>query len=84
MSFACCFDLRHKWTHWLVGCVSLFPIKSLFLNSHLFLNFRYKKDQDIALVATCTLHNLLNASLLSESGPPLIEFEVTHCEFAAP
>ncbi|KAL3532002.1 hypothetical protein ACH5RR_005523 [Cinchona calisaya] len=35
----------------------------------------YKKDQDVALVATCTLHNLLNASLLSESGPPLLEFE---------
>ncbi|KAI5680712.1 hypothetical protein M9H77_01939 [Catharanthus roseus] len=35
----------------------------------------YKKDQDIALVATCSLHNLLNASLLSDSGPPLIDFE---------
>lgn len=35
----------------------------------------YKKDQDIALVATCSLHNLLNASLLSETGPPLLDFE---------
>lgn len=35
----------------------------------------YKKDHDIAFVATCSLHNLLNASLLSESGPPLLDFE---------
>ncbi|XP_057983736.1 protein SHOOT GRAVITROPISM 6 isoform X2 [Malania oleifera] len=35
----------------------------------------YKKDQEIALLATCSLHNLLNASLLSESGPPLLDFE---------
>ncbi|KAM7255099.1 hypothetical protein ACFE04_020340 [Oxalis oulophora] len=35
----------------------------------------YKRDQDIALLATCSLHNLLNASLLSESGPPLLDFE---------
>lgn len=35
----------------------------------------YKKDQDIALLATCSLHNLLNASLLSETGPPLLDFE---------
>lgn len=35
----------------------------------------YKKDQDIAYVATCSLHHLLNASLLSESGPPLLDFE---------
>ncbi|XP_043703621.1 protein SHOOT GRAVITROPISM 6 isoform X1 [Telopea speciosissima] len=35
----------------------------------------YKKDQDIAFLATCSLHNLLNASLLSETGPPLLEFE---------
>ncbi|XP_024022984.1 protein SHOOT GRAVITROPISM 6 [Morus notabilis] len=35
----------------------------------------YKKDQDIAFVATCSLHNLLNATLLSESGPPLLDFE---------
>lgn len=27
-------------------------------------------------MATCSLHNLLNASLLSESGPPLLDFEV--------
>ncbi|KAF5953918.1 hypothetical protein HYC85_006774 [Camellia sinensis] len=35
----------------------------------------YKKDLDVAFVATCSLHNLLNASLLSESGPPLLDFE---------
>ncbi|KAL8508732.1 hypothetical protein ACS0TY_016088 [Phlomoides rotata] len=35
----------------------------------------YKKDQDVAFVATCSLYNLLNASLLSESGPPLLDFE---------
>ncbi|XP_058077009.1 protein SHOOT GRAVITROPISM 6 isoform X2 [Magnolia sinica] len=35
----------------------------------------YRKDQEIAFVATCSLHNLLNASLLSESGPPLLDFE---------
>ncbi|KAH6798831.1 ARM repeat superfamily protein [Perilla frutescens var. frutescens] len=36
----------------------------------------YKKDQEVAaFVATCSLHNLLNASLLSESGPPLLDFE---------
>ncbi|XP_047333371.1 protein SHOOT GRAVITROPISM 6 isoform X2 [Impatiens glandulifera] len=35
----------------------------------------YKKDLESALVATCALHNLLSASLLSESGPPLLDFE---------
>ncbi|KAK9204161.1 hypothetical protein WN943_014419 [Citrus x changshan-huyou] len=35
----------------------------------------YTKDQDTALVATCSLHNLLNASLLSETGPPLLDVE---------
>ncbi|KAF3441780.1 hypothetical protein FNV43_RR15695 [Rhamnella rubrinervis] len=35
----------------------------------------YKKDQDTAFLATCSLHNLLNATLLSESGPPLLDFE---------
>ncbi|PSS04621.1 Protein SHOOT GRAVITROPISM like [Actinidia chinensis var. chinensis] len=35
----------------------------------------YKKDLSIAFVATCSLHNLLNACLLSESGPPLLDFE---------
>ncbi|WJZ93744.1 hypothetical protein VitviT2T_012661 [Vitis vinifera] len=35
----------------------------------------YKKDLDIAFLATCSLHNLLNASLLSENGPPLLDFE---------
>ena len=40
--------------------------------------FRYKKDQDIAFLATCSLHSILNCSLLSESGPPMIDFEVIH------
>lgn len=35
----------------------------------------YRKDQDISFLATCSLHNLLNASLLSENGPPLLDFE---------
>ncbi|KAK9124088.1 hypothetical protein Sjap_013690 [Stephania japonica] len=35
----------------------------------------YKKDQEISFVATHSLLNLLNASLLSETGPPLLEFE---------
>ncbi|MED6125911.1 Protein SHOOT GRAVITROPISM 6, partial [Stylosanthes scabra] len=35
----------------------------------------YKKDQEIAFLATCSLHNLLNASLLSETGPPMLDFE---------
>ncbi|PQQ19778.1 protein SHOOT GRAVITROPISM 6 [Prunus yedoensis var. nudiflora] len=35
----------------------------------------YKRDQDIAFLATCSLNNLLHASLLSESGPPLLDFE---------
>ncbi|KAI4300360.1 hypothetical protein L6164_033748 [Bauhinia variegata] len=34
-----------------------------------------KKDQDIAFLATYSLYNLLNASLLSESGPPMLDFE---------
>uniref|UniRef100_N1QRN0 HEAT repeat-containing 7A-like protein n=1 Tax=Aegilops tauschii TaxID=37682 RepID=N1QRN0_AEGTA len=34
-----------------------------------------KKDQEVAFTAAHSLHNLLNASLLSESGPPLLEFE---------
>ena len=42
---------------------------------------RYKKDKDIAFVATCSLHNLLNATLLSESGPPLLDFEVINSLF---
>ncbi|VAH97833.1 unnamed protein product [Triticum turgidum subsp. durum] len=33
------------------------------------------KDQEVAFTAAHSLHNLLNASLLSESGPPLLEFE---------
>lgn len=39
-------------------------------------SFRYKREQDAAFVATCSLHSLLNASLLSDSGPPLLDFEV--------
>ncbi|VFQ97621.1 unnamed protein product [Cuscuta campestris] len=35
----------------------------------------YKRDQDAAFVATCSLHSLLNASLLSDKGPPLLDFE---------
>lgn len=35
----------------------------------------YKKDLEIAFVATCSLHNLLNAALLSDTGPPLLDFE---------
>nr|XP_009768809.1 PREDICTED: protein SHOOT GRAVITROPISM 6 [Nicotiana sylvestris] len=35
----------------------------------------YKRDNDVAFVATCSLHNVLSASLLSESGPPLLDFE---------
>lgn len=34
-----------------------------------------RKDQEIAFIAAHSLHNLLNASLMSESGPPLLEFE---------
>nr|XP_029119800.1 protein SHOOT GRAVITROPISM 6 isoform X2 [Elaeis guineensis] len=35
----------------------------------------YKKDHEIAFLASCSLHNLLTACLLSESGPPLLDFE---------
>ncbi|KAI3706697.1 hypothetical protein L6452_24616 [Arctium lappa] len=35
----------------------------------------YRRDQDIAFLATCSLHSLLNASLLSENGSPLLDFE---------
>jgi hypothetical protein len=41
-----------------------------------FCSCRCRKDQEIAFVASHSLHNLLNASLLSESGPPLLDFEV--------
>ncbi|CAI0469322.1 unnamed protein product [Linum tenue] len=34
-----------------------------------------KKDQDVALLATISLHNLLDAALLSETGPPMLDFE---------
>ncbi|EHA8588355.1 hypothetical protein COCNU_scaffold004857G000020 [Cocos nucifera] len=36
----------------------------------------YKKDYEIAFLASCSLHNLLTACLLSESGPPLLDFEM--------
>uniref|UniRef100_A0A2P2LR37 Protein SHOOT GRAVITROPISM 6 isoform X2 n=1 Tax=Rhizophora mucronata TaxID=61149 RepID=A0A2P2LR37_RHIMU len=39
------------------------------------LQVRYKRDQEISLLATSGLHSLLNASLLSETGPPLLDFE---------
>jgi hypothetical protein len=35
-----------------------------------------KKDQEIAYVATSSLHHVLTAALLAESGPPLLDFEV--------
>ncbi|KAI6675717.1 hypothetical protein NL676_003623 [Syzygium grande] len=35
----------------------------------------YKRDQEIAYLATCSLYNVLYSSLLSESGPPLLDFE---------
>ncbi|KAF9599000.1 hypothetical protein IFM89_033345 [Coptis chinensis] len=35
----------------------------------------YKKDHDIAFSATCSLHSLLTASLHSEYGSPLLDFE---------
>lgn len=41
-----------------------------------FFSCRCKKDQEVAFVASHSLHNLLNASLLSQSGPPLLDFEV--------
>lgn len=49
-----------------------------------FLLFRYKRDQYTALLATSSLYNLLNASLLSETGPPLLDFEVLHMFFNYP
>ncbi|KAI7751520.1 LOW QUALITY PROTEIN: hypothetical protein M8C21_022432 [Ambrosia artemisiifolia] len=35
----------------------------------------YKRDHNTAFLATCSLHNLLNASLLSEKASPLLDFE---------
>ncbi|CAA6662595.1 unnamed protein product [Spirodela intermedia] len=35
----------------------------------------YRRDQEIAFLATCSLHKILKASLLTESGPPLLDFE---------
>ncbi|XWS66827.1 hypothetical protein CRYUN_Cryun05aG0234400 [Craigia yunnanensis] len=37
----------------------------------------YKKDQDFALIATYSLYNLLNASLLSKTGPHFLDFEIS-------
>nr|ATB19898.1 putative SGR6 [Cupressus duclouxiana] len=34
----------------------------------------YKKVEN-AFIVTCSLHNLLDASLMSDSGPPLLDFE---------
>lgn len=52
----------------------------MFSSVHQDINFfftcRCKKDQEVAFVASHSLHNLLNASLLSHSGPPLLDFEV--------
>lgn len=38
--------------------------------------FSYKRDQECAYLATQSLHNLRTACLLSESGPPSLDFEV--------
>ncbi|XP_028548075.1 protein SHOOT GRAVITROPISM 6 isoform X1 [Dendrobium catenatum] len=35
----------------------------------------YRKDLEMAFLASVSLHNLLNACLLSENGPPLLDFE---------
>lgn len=35
----------------------------------------YKRDQETAYLATCSLYNVLYSSLMSESGPPLLDFE---------
>ncbi|KAK4789666.1 hypothetical protein SAY86_016970 [Trapa natans] len=35
----------------------------------------YKRDHEIAYLATCSLHNVLYSSLMSESGPPMLDFE---------
>ncbi|KAJ6851452.1 protein SHOOT GRAVITROPISM 6 isoform X1 [Iris pallida] len=35
----------------------------------------YRRDQECAYLATHSLHNLLTACLLSENGPPLLDFE---------
>ncbi|XP_078440050.1 ARM repeat superfamily protein isoform X2 [Wolffia australiana] len=36
----------------------------------------YKRDQEIAFSTTCSLHFILKASLLTDTGPPLLDFEV--------
>lgn len=58
------------------GSIKLVNNVALFIEFSL-LFIRCKKDQDIAYVATCNLHHLLYASLLLETGPPLLEFEVS-------
>ncbi|KAI4319538.1 hypothetical protein MLD38_033124 [Melastoma candidum] len=35
----------------------------------------YRRDQDASYLATCSLYNVLHTSLMSESGPPLLDFE---------
>lgn len=60
----------------LIFCLYIYISKSTTLFFFFPLLIRYKKDQDISFLATCSLHNLLNASVLSDSGPPLLDFEV--------
>lgn len=45
---------------------------------------RYRGDRDISYPATCSLYNVLYASLMSESGPPLLDFEVVFAIFCLP
>ncbi|XP_031378372.1 protein SHOOT GRAVITROPISM 6 isoform X2 [Punica granatum] len=35
----------------------------------------YKREKEIAYLATCSLYNVLYSSLMSESGPPMLDFE---------
>lgn len=55
------------------GVCHLSPFHLSFILTH----DRYKRDQEIAYLATCSLYNVLYSSLLSESGPPLLDFEVS-------
>lgn len=43
----------------------------------------YKRDQECAYLATQSLHNLLTACLLSENGPPLLDFEELNSPLSA-
>ena len=63
-----------------ISCIYM-KVKRDYIAIFCFLFIRYKKDQDIAFVATFSLYNLLNASLMSESGPPLLDFEVMDSSF---